>query len=247
MDVHRTIGLLIWVNACLWHTNVLINNTIHKNLGETGSYMAENTFALTFDDGPHESRTLKILNDLDKYNVKATFFVVGNMAKGREWLVREEIARGHDVGCHSMTHPLMTKLNEIKWKWEIDECIREVEKITGKKIELFRFPYGESTIKMEEYIKSKGIRVIYWDIDSLDWKKKPKEELAHIKKEIDKQKKGILLMHDIQGSTVETLPKILDYLKEKDAKLVQLIKNCNNSFCEFDYPGPHKIRNQENE
>lgn len=187
----------------------------------TGSDLPENTFSLTFDDGPDE-RTLKVLDDLDKFNIKATFFVVGNMTKGREWIVREEIARGHQVGCHTMTHPLMTKLKKTEWEKEINDCVKIVTKIIGKKPTLFRFPYGASTIEMEEYAESYGMKVIYWNIDSLDWEKSPEEEIKYIEDGIKNKKKGIILMHDIQKSTEKSLPEILEFLENRKARFVLL-------------------------
>jgi len=189
--------------------------------GYAGFDMPKGTFALTFDDGP-SNKTLTILNELDKHDIKATFFVVSDMTKEREWLVREEIARGHSVGCHSVSHPLMTRLKEGEWKRQIDDCVKILEKITGTKIDLFRFPYGESTPEMEEYVRSKGMKTILWNIDSLDWKKTPEEELKHLKWGINQQKRGVIIMHDIQRSTVIALPEILDYFQSLDSKFVKL-------------------------
>lgn len=186
-----------------------------------GLDMPVGTFSLTFDDGPSE-RTLKILDILDKYNIKATFFVVSGMAKGKEWIVQEEITRGHTVGCHTVTHPLMTRLSSIRWKQEIDQCVKDLEKITGQRVGLFRFPYGSSTWEMEEYANSKGLKTVLWNIDSLDWKKGPKEELEHLKWGIDKQKRGVILMHDLQKSTVESLEFTIEYMIEKKANFVRL-------------------------
>lgn len=201
----------------------LLSWPIKKHQKYAGFDMPKNTFALTFDDGPYPERTLKILNDLDRYGVKATFFVVSGMAKGREWLIQEEIARGHTIGCHTVTHPMMTKLSKANWKNEIDQCVRDVEKITKVKVTLFRFPYGESTYEMEEYANSKGLKTVLWNIDSLDWKKTSKEELDHTEKQIDEIKRGIILMHDIQASTVESLPNLLEFLKQRKATLVNLV------------------------
>jgi peptidoglycan/xylan/chitin deacetylase (PgdA/CDA1 family) len=147
------------------------------------------------------------------------------MTKGREWIVKEELARGHTVGCHTVDHPLMTRLSSVKWKWEIDRCVKDVEKITGQKIKLFRFPYGASTWEMEEYANSKGLKTVLWNIDSLDWKKTPEEELKHLKWGIDTQKRGIVLFHDIQKSTVEALPEILRFLSDRKSKLILIEKN----------------------
>ena len=213
--------------------------------GYEGLDMPKGTYAVTFDDGPVD-RTLTILNELDRQHVKATFFVVSDMAQERPWLVREEIARGHVIGCHSVNHPLMTRLKPEQWKRQIDECVRVVEKITKTKIELFRFPYGESTWEQEEYVKSKGMKVILWNIDSLDWKKGPKEELRHLKWGINKEGRGIILMHDIQKSTATELGDILRYLKSKKARLVRLSKSGCYSLCKLDKARTNKIHHQKN-
>ena len=194
---------------------LLISNVAYARL-------SNNEFALTFDDGPSERETLKILDDLDKTGFKATFFVVGDMTKGREWIVKEEIARGHVVGCHSMSHPLMTKLKKNAWQKEISDCVDTIKKITGKKPTLFRFPYGACTEEMKEYAESYGMKVIRWDIDSFDWEKGAVRELEDLKKEILKKKSGIILMHDIQKSTMKSLPELLNFLIEIKARVVLL-------------------------
>lgn len=194
---------------------LLISNLAYAKL-------SNNEFALTFDDGPSEKETLRILDDLDRVNDKATFFVVGNMTKGREWIVQEEIARGHDVGCHSMSHPLMTKLKKSAWQKEISDCVETVEKITGKKPTLFRFPYGACTKEMKEYAESYGMKVIRWDIDSFDWERGSQKEIEDLEADIKEQKKGIILMHDIQKSTMKILPDLLDFLKDLKVKIVLL-------------------------
>lgn len=186
-----------------------------------GSDLPGGTYAMTFDDGPSD-HTLTILNELDKQGIKATFFVVSDMTREREWIVKEMIARGHSVGCHSCSHPLMTNLEEKEWKRQIDDCVEILERMTRTRMELFRFPYGASTLEMKEYVRSKGMKVVSWSIDSFDWKMDSAETLKHLKSTFERQNRGVVLMHDTMLSTTISLPEILDFLKKKGAHFVKL-------------------------
>src|SRR3990167_10531443 len=93
-----------------------VENNIHK-------LPAKGTVALTFDDGPSEIYTPQILAILKKYNIKATFFMVGANAKQHPDLVKQVLADGHAINSHSQTHPLLTKLNDKQLNWEVAEPI----------------------------------------------------------------------------------------------------------------------------
>lgn len=151
-----------------------------------GHDMEEGTFSLTIDDGPGPN-TKKILDTLDEAHVKATFFLIGDQAKQHPNLVSMILARGHKIGCHSMSHFDM-KRDEDRAKREIDECYD----LLGTK--LFRFPYGESTPSLEKYVREKGFLAYWWSVDSLDWARKGWLEPTIADMEI--VGRGIVLMHE---------------------------------------------------
>ncbi len=174
--------------------------------------------ALTFDDGPHPTRTRKILDILASRGVKATFFSLGKQALAHPELVQSAAKEGHSVGSHSKTHALLTDLSTAKGYAEIRDGHDAVT--TAMKPEVsapfFRFPYGGKNSTLQAYAKSQDLTTFFWNIDTLDWKyKDPKVLIAYIKKLIDQEKGGILLMHDIQEQTTIVLPQVLDYLAEK--------------------------------
>ena len=98
--------------------------------------------ALTFDDGPHPRQTREILDVLDKYGVKATFFVIGVNVQNYPGIITEVLRRGHEIGNHSNTHSHADKLNETTFRNEISTCENAIFKETGKQSRLFRPPEG---------------------------------------------------------------------------------------------------------
>src|SRR5580765_7584734 len=102
------------------------------------------TVALTFDDGPNPVYTPQILAILKKYNIKATFFVVGNNAKKYPELIKQEIAEGHAVNDHSMTHPMLTKVSKAQLYDEVVLSKKVIATAAGRNPKCLRYPFGAS-------------------------------------------------------------------------------------------------------
>ena len=132
---------------------------------------AKGTVALTFDDGPTEKYTPQILAILKKYNVKATFFMVGYNAKNHPDMVKLVLADGHAVNSHSLTHPMLTKLSEAQLQKEVQEPQAIIKGITGKTPACLRYPFGASNSHVRAVIRSHGIVPLPMGFNSFDYER----------------------------------------------------------------------------
>ncbi|MGI6084367.1 MAG: polysaccharide deacetylase family protein [Acetivibrionales bacterium] len=168
--------------------------------------------AITFDCAWGADDIPNILDILDKYKAKGTFFIVGIWAKKYPDAVKLISDRGHEIANHGYSHAHMAQIPESKIQEEILLCSDILEEITGKKITLFRPPYGEynsTTIKVANRLNHQTIQ---WDVDSLDWKKSmTKEDI--FKRVTERTANGsIILFHNDTLHTEEVLPSILENL-----------------------------------
>jgi peptidoglycan/xylan/chitin deacetylase (PgdA/CDA1 family) len=175
--------------------------------------------AFTFDDGPRPGTTDKVIDALLEYDVPATFFVVGKRLKGKRAqpardLVAKMIEHGFEVGNHSFSHPNLKALNARKNAWQLDETSKLIAAATGKSVGLFRAPFGAVGKATAAHAASRGLTIVDWSIDSLDWKK-PKE--ARMRKAIVdgifRENGGVVLMHDTKKLTAKSIRQILDDLE----------------------------------
>ena len=130
----------------------------------------EKQIALTIDAAWEDDKTAFILDTLDTYGVKATFFLCGFWVDKYPDMVKEIYDRGHEIGNHSNTHPHMTKLSAAQMKKDVEECEKMIEKITGVRSNLFRAPYGEYNDAVILAMREAGYEVIQWDLDTVDMK-----------------------------------------------------------------------------
>ncbi|WP_251861177.1 polysaccharide deacetylase family protein [Clostridium sp. Marseille-Q2269] len=177
---------------------------------------------LTFDDGP-SYLTNDILDILKKYDIKGTFFIVGNMAKGNRNIIEREIKEGHSIGNHSYTHNYKDIYSSVDaFINEVDRTQNVIKSIVGSNynIKLVRFPGGSFGDKLEPYkqaILKKGYYNMDWNALNGDAEGNniPKEKLIeNVKNTIDGKNHVVILMHDCatKKTTVEALPDIIQYL-----------------------------------
>lgn len=170
--------------------------------------------ALTFDDGPHSSYTEEILDILKQYNIKATFFVVGENVEAMEEKLLRAAEEGHEIGNHTYTHKFITKISENSLKSEIKKTEDIIEKVTGQKPKLFRPPggmYNESTLKV---LSEMGYSSVLWSQDTKDW---TLPQVGKIEGDILKNISDgdIILFHDFNqknSPTPEALRKLIPEL-----------------------------------
>ena len=180
--------------------------------------------ALTFDDGPMPERTNNILNLLDKFNVKATFFCIGNRIKGNEGILKQIQEQGHLIGNHSYSHSNLFDLkNTQQMISDLQEGNKEIKRVIGKEPMFFRPPYGVTTPSLARASKKLGFEVIGWNVRSLDTSIKDKQQL--VERVIPRIQPGsILLFHDTVENLEIALEEILNYLKQNNYKVVELDK-----------------------
>jgi peptidoglycan/xylan/chitin deacetylase (PgdA/CDA1 family) len=134
--------------------------------------------AISFDAAWGNEQTDDLLDTLDEYEVKTTFFLVGSWVKKYPESVKKIAEKGHDVGNHSSTHAHMPALSADKMKKEITDCNERVKKLTGKSPTLFRAPYGDYDNNVVNMVKSLDMYCVQWNIDSLDWKDPSVEQIV---------------------------------------------------------------------
>jgi peptidoglycan/xylan/chitin deacetylase (PgdA/CDA1 family) len=159
--------------------------------------------ALTFDDGPDSQYTPQILEILSKNSVPATFFIIGNRAQIFPDVVKRMVREGHIIGNHSMTHPNIVKLNAQETAKEIKDAETVLASLAGYKPLLFRSPYGSLDPEKVKDIEKLGVKIIAWNVDSLDWKSLTAEQVkSNI---LENVKAGSIILQHCAGSTEENL------------------------------------------
>lgn len=168
--------------------------------------------AISFDAAWGNEDTEKLIKILEKFKIKATFFVVGSWVDKYPESVKQLSDAGHDVENHSNSHPHMPQLSIAQMTEEIKNCNDKISNITGKNPILFRAPYGDYNNTMLETVTSLGMYTIQWDVDSRDWKEEYTTDMI-VKGVIENVKSGsIVLFHNAALNTPEALPIILEKL-----------------------------------
>lgn len=188
--------------------------------------------ALTFDDGPNPETTPSILNALKAKNVHATFFQLGSNAERYPNLVKRVAEGGHEIGSHTYHHYNLPKYPRATIQKEITDTDKAIYLATGKLPKFIRPPYGAVNATVAEVA---GRPIIQWNIDSRDWAtKNAGKTITQIQQTITNN--GIILMHDIQPSTAEALPQLIDWLTQQGYKLVtidQLLQSQEKPYYEY--------------
>ena len=167
--------------------------------------------SLTFDAAWGNEDTQQLIDILGKYDVKATFFVVGEWVDKYPESVKALSDAGHEVMNHSNTHPHMSQLSREEIQADVSACADKIEAVTGGRPTLFRPPYGEYDDKVITAVRALGIEPIQWDVDSLDWKDLSAADITQ--RVVSKVQPGsIVLFHNAALHTPEALPGILETL-----------------------------------
>ncbi|MRG94778.1 polysaccharide deacetylase family protein [Polyangium spumosum] len=179
--------------------------------------------ALTFDDGPSPEHTPKVLDLLDRANVKATFFVIGKKAEAHPELVREIVARGHALGSHGHAHPrAFAMLGTSAVRADIERSLVVLEKITGRRTTLFRPPIGHTNPRIAKVVDELGLTVVGWSVRALDGlaTADPAKVAARVARGLEDG--AIVLLHDAAERETHTpaslgaLPRILEAMRARN-------------------------------
>ena len=167
--------------------------------------------AISFDCAWGVDYTDKLLEIMEEFNVKCTFFMVEFWAKKHPEYVKKIHSAGHEIGTHSATHPHMAKLKKGQMEQELLCSMKTISDITGTTPIVFRPPYGEYNDTLIEVANNLGLYTIQWDVDSLDWKDLSEEKIYD--RVCKKVKNGSIVLFHNQGlNTSKALPKILKTL-----------------------------------
>jgi len=198
--MHRMLGSLLGAGAGA----ALAVAAGYQSMSPTGQWYG-NTFtglvpgtrqlALTYDDGPNDPHTLRLLDVLAKHNIRATFFLIGRFVRQRPDLVKELVQAGHVVGNHTFTHPNLIFASAQRTRMELEQCKQAITDAVGQHSALFRPPFGGRRPGTLRIARSMGLLPIMWNVTGYDWKQKP---AAFVENKVHRQVRGgdIILLHD---------------------------------------------------
>jgi len=179
-----------------------------------------NYIAMTFDDGPHPQNTPRLLDILRARNIKATFYVIGRSVDLYPQIVRRTVAEGHEIGNHSQTHRLLSKLGDSELRSEMARCRDAVGRAAGVRMRTMRPPYGGLLQRQRELVMNEfGYPTILWSVDPLDWKR-PGPSVVTSRILSGTNAGSIVLAHDLHAQTVDAMPATIDGLLRRGFKFV---------------------------
>lgn len=224
LGVHRTIKVSN-------KRSVLVGVDNHGRIG-----LRPKELVLTFDDGPREGSTQKILKALADECVKATFFSLGRSARAAPHLLRRTAREGHTIATHSQSHPLLTKRSNDGVRAEIRRGVKSIdvalEGSNYKASNFFRYPFLDRSKRTDAIVREMGLVAFHMNIDSWDWRKQTASQMVALTmRRVRAEGSGIVLFHDIQDKTAAGLPEFLRTIKREGYKIVHIVPGESN----FDY------------
>ena len=190
---------------------------IGSTLQAAESEAADRVVALTFDDGPHPELTPKLLDMLEREQVPATFFVIGSCAARSPDIVRRAFGAGHEIGNHTWSHPVLTRVPLAQAAEEISRTDALLNDLTGDVPNTLRPPYGAMNEGLSELALPRPLML--WDVDTLDWKTR---NTPAVERAATTSDGGIVLMHDIHPTTVEAVPAVIRNFKSRGYRFVTI-------------------------
>ena len=182
---------------------------------------AEKKIAISFDCAWGVDYTDKLLATMRTEKVKCTFFAVEFWSNKYAEYLKKIADEGHEIGTHSATHPYMSKLDKAAIEKELATSTAAIERVTGRRVELFRPPYGDYDDLLIRTAEEKGLYVIQWSVDSLDWK--DLSATAITERVLSRIENGsIILCHNQGLHTAEALPQIIRGAKSRGYEFVPI-------------------------
>ena len=161
----------------------------------TGLAHGSRQIALTYDDGPNDPHTLRLLEVLARHGVQATFFLIGRYVEQRPDIAREIVKAGHVVGNHTFTHPLLIFRSESEIRRELSQCRAALQDAVGQHSNLFRPPFGGRRPAVLRVTRELGLEPVMWNVTGYDWNAPP---AGVIERKVGRQMRGgdVILLHD---------------------------------------------------
>ena len=161
----------------------------------TGLARGSRQIALTYDDGPNDPHTLRLLEVLARHGVQATFFLIGRYVQQRPDIAREIVQAGHIVGNHTFTHPLLTFRSETEIRQQLSGCRSALQDAIGQHSNLFRPPFGGRRPAVLSVARELGLEPVMWNVTGYDWNAPPADA---IERKVANQIRGgdVILLHD---------------------------------------------------
>jgi peptidoglycan-N-acetylglucosamine deacetylase len=161
----------------------------------TGLTRGTKQIALTYDDGPNDPHTLRLLDVLAKHEVRATFFLIGRYVHQCPEIAREIVKAGHVVGNHTFTHPLLIFKSAADIRQELTDCRSALRGAIGEHSNLFRPPFGGRRAAVLRITRELGLEPVMWNVTGYDWNAPP---AAVIEQKVENQIRGgdVILLHD---------------------------------------------------
>lgn len=205
-----TLSVVVMTAALMGEVNAEVKKPYRKHEN------SEMKIALTFDDGPHKCYTPEILDILDEYGVKATFFVIGSNCEDNLAIVQREIDSGHEIGNHTYSHPHLTKIKAERLFSELIKTENILFELGEYRPKLFRPPEGIYSLTVSKTLERLDYIPILWTVDTTDWKLPSAEKIADtVLKNISSGE--IILCHDFVSGKSNTpdalrifIPKLLE-------------------------------------
>lgn len=185
----------------------------NRNVRDIEQFRGKKLLAITFDDGPYTPVTMSILNRLDKYNARVTFFVLGSRLdsnKSYRETMKKAYEMGNQIGSHTYSHKDLTSLSDKELEKEIDKTKKSVKDVLGIEPDAIRPPYGSTSAKVETAMNK---HIILWSIDPMDWKYKNADTVCNniVNNAFDG---GIVLLHDLYQTSADGAIKAIEKLTE---------------------------------
>ncbi len=214
-------AILIFIALALFVMNCVAMGEGSRLLPIYSVETPEKKVAITFNCAWEADDIPDILALLEKYEAKATFFILGQWAKDNPEEVKMIADAGHEIGTHSNTHPDMAKISMEEAREELLRSCEYIEKAGGGKPELFRAPSGSYSSELIKTALEMGFMTIQWNVDSRDWKDKTAGEMVEsVTKNVGKG--SIVLFHSGKKNTLEALPQILEILKNGGYEFIKV-------------------------
>jgi peptidoglycan/xylan/chitin deacetylase (PgdA/CDA1 family) len=180
----------------------------------------DRVLALTFDDGPHPENTPRLLEVLRERGVRATFYLIGELAERHPDVARMTSEAGHEIGNHTWSHRFLTRQSTREVEMELQRAHDSIERATGAPPTGLRPPYGAVTRSLARWVDHRfGYRTVNWSVDAADWEQ-PDAGTIRDRLVAGAAPGAIVLVHDPLTATVDAIPETIDRLLERDYRFV---------------------------